>query len=63
MHGLKMRLQDEKKALEIMIVEVEEHALVLKYENTLLKENKMNQKEERQILGEKQEILQTKEEE
>jgi len=28
-----MRLQDEKKALEIMIVEVEEHALVLKHEN------------------------------
>ncbi|CAM6042474.1 unnamed protein product [Sphagnum compactum] len=58
-----MKLMDEKKALKIMIIEVEEHALVLKHENTLLEENKMNQKEERQILKEKQEILQTKEEE
>lgn len=53
---------DEKKALEIMIIEVEEHALILKHENTLFKENKLKQREERQILKEKQEILQTKEE-
>jgi len=37
--------------------------LLLKHENILLEGNKMNQKEERQILDEKQEILQTKEEE
>jgi hypothetical protein len=30
-----------------MIIEVEEHALILKHKNTLLEENKMNQKEER----------------
>jgi len=35
----------------------------LKHENTLLEENEMNQKEERQILEEKQKILQTKEKE
>ncbi len=54
MQGLEMKLMDEKKNLGIMIIEVEEHALILKHENTLLEENKMNQKEERQILEKKQ---------
>jgi len=42
--GLEMKLMDEKKALEIMIIKVEEHAFVLKHENTLLEENKRTKK-------------------
>jgi len=61
--GLEMKLMDEKKDLKIMIIEVEEHVLILKHENTLFEENKMNQKEEKKNLEEEQKILQTKEEE
>jgi hypothetical protein len=42
--GFRNEANGWKKALEIIIIKVEEHAFVLKHENTLLEENKRTKK-------------------